>query len=145
KLAERIAMIRANRGQMVTKPKKAKRAPFKLRPSGLPAVGLLWKNLIGAGQMFTWRFWLIICCVTIPIAMSLAVNPRTGELSLMLGVLAAVFIPLSLFLGPQLVRHDFRQDLRMADVIKTYPLPGWQVALGELMAPALILTAVQWL
>ncbi len=144
KMAERIATIRANRGQMVSKPKKGKRAPFQLQPEGLPAVGLLWKNLIGAGQMFTWRFWLIIVCVSIPTGMSFTMNARTAELSTMVGMLALVFIPLSVLIGPQLVRQDFRQDLPMADVLKAYPLAGWQVALGELLAPALILTAAQW-
>ena len=32
----------------------------------------------------------------------------------------------------------------MMDVLRTYPLPGWQLALGELLAPAAILTAAQW-
>jgi hypothetical protein len=42
------------------------------------------------------------------------------------------------------MRQDFRQDLPLADVLKMYPLRGWQVALGELLAPAVILTAIQW-
>jgi hypothetical protein len=145
RMAERIASIRANRGQMMRKPKKGKRPPFNLRPEGLPAMGLFWKNLIGAGQMFTWRFWLIIVVVTVPTAATFASNPKTVELSIIVGTLALTFLPLSLFIGPQLVRQDFRHDLPMADVIKAYPLPGWQVALGELMAPAVILTALQWL
>ena len=32
--------------------------PFKLRPTGPPAVALLWKNLISAGQAFTLRIWI---------------------------------------------------------------------------------------
>ena len=48
-------------------------------------------------------------------------------------------------MGPQFVRQDFRHDLPMADVLKTYPLRGWQMALGELLAPAVILTGFQWL
>jgi hypothetical protein len=30
-------------------------------------------------------------------------------------------------------------------VLKIYPLRGWQVALGELLAPVLILTGIQWM
>jgi len=37
-----------------------------------------------------------------------------------------------------------RQDLANADILKMYPLRGWQVVLGELLAPAAILTGVQW-
>ncbi len=145
RLAEKIATIRANRGQMITKPKKGKRAPFKLQPEGLRAVALFWKNLIGAGQMFTWRFWLIIVCITVPTAASLSTGSKTAELSVMVGMVALMLVPMSLLIGPQLVRQDFRHDLPMTDVIKAYPLPGWQIALGELLAPAVILTATQWL
>jgi hypothetical protein len=34
--------------------------------------------------------------------------------------------------------------LRVADVLKLYPMPGWQVVLGEILAPAAILAAAQW-
>jgi hypothetical protein len=44
-----------------------------------------------------------------------------------------------------LLRQDFRQDLPLADLLKTYPLRGWQLALGEILAPVAILTCIQWL
>ena len=50
----------------------------------------------------------------------------------------------SVILGPQFVRQDFRQDLAAADLLKLYPVPSWQIALGELLAPTLILTVLQW-
>jgi hypothetical protein len=51
----------------------------------------------------------------------------------------------SLLLGPQLLRQDLRKDLALADMLKLYPMRGWQIALGELLAPAVILTVIQWL
>jgi hypothetical protein len=60
-------------------------------------------------------------------------------------MIAAMFLVWSLMLGPQILRQDFRQDLPLADVLKSYPLPGWQLALGELLAPAAILTGIQWI
>jgi hypothetical protein len=51
----------------------------------------------------------------------------------------------SLFLGAQIVRCDFRRDLNVMDVLKMFPLRGWQVVIGELLAPLVILTVVQWL
>ena len=62
----------------------------------------------------------------------------------MLGMIAAVLMLWSLLLGPQFLRQDFRQDLPLADILKSYPLRGWQLALGELLAPAAVLTGVQW-
>jgi len=156
KMAERIATIRANRGMTTGKPSKKKRAPFKLQPVGLPAVGLLWKNLIGAGQSFTWRFWLIWAWLAIIVGFSsgmtamaarssAGMNPKVMGVLVIAGMIAGMFLFMSLVIGPQLVRQDFRHDLPMADVLKAYPMRGWEVALGELLAPTVILTGVQWL
>jgi hypothetical protein len=43
------------------------------------------------------------------------------------------------------LRNDLRQDLPVADMLKLYPMPGWQVVLGEVLAPAAMLAGVQWL
>ncbi|MDB6064175.1 MAG: hypothetical protein JWR26_383 [Pedosphaera sp.] len=145
KMAERVASIRANRGQATGKPAKKKRAPFKLRPNGWPAVGFLWKNLISAGQAFTLRFWLIWIFIAIVMGTGLGNNPGTMSFGRMVGLMALVLLGISFVLGPQIVRQDFRHDLPMMDVLKTYPLSGWELALGELLAPAVILTGMQWL
>ncbi|HTU02122.1 MAG TPA: hypothetical protein VMG58_09910, partial [Candidatus Sulfotelmatobacter sp.] len=51
----------------------------------------------------------------------------------------------TLLVGPQVARQDLRSDLPNADILKTYPLEGWRLALGELLAPTAILTLVLWL
>jgi hypothetical protein len=43
------------------------------------------------------------------------------------------------------LRLDFRHDLPLADVLKTFPLRGWQIALGEILAPVVVLAVFQWL
>src|SRR5271157_4813186 len=50
KTAERMTAIRSGNWQAARKPKTAGRSPFQLRPTGLPAVALFWKNLISAGS-----------------------------------------------------------------------------------------------
>jgi hypothetical protein len=42
-------------------------------------------------------------------------------------------------------RQDLRLDLPNADILKTYPLRGWQVVFGEILAPVAIVTALLWL
>jgi hypothetical protein len=61
-----------------------------------------------------------------------------------LGMVAAMLIVWSLLFGPQFLRQDFRQDLPLADMLKVFPMRGWQIALGELLAPMTILTGLQW-
>ena len=58
---------------------------------------------------------------------------------------ALVFAAYTLIVGPQFARQDIRSDLGQADILKTYPLPGWQIVLGELLAPIAILTGILWL
>ncbi len=47
--------------------------------------------------------------------------------------------------GPVGLRLDFRQDVERLDQLKALPLAGWQVALGELLAPAMLLGAAELL
>jgi hypothetical protein len=51
----------------------------------------------------------------------------------------------TLLVGPQLVRQDLRSDLPNIDLLKTYPLAGWQVVLGEMLAPIAILSGLLWI
>jgi len=145
KLAEKVAAVRSGNWQAANEKRKAKRPPFVLRPVGWPAVALLWKNLIGAGQAFTLRLWIIIAVSVV--AMLVAMRGVGGDSNWLglVGVLAATFGGWALLIGPQIVRQDLRQDLPNADVLKTFPMRGWQVALGEILAPTIILTGVQWL
>jgi ABC-2 type transport system permease protein len=62
-----------------------------------------------------------------------------------LGTAFLVFSAYALVLGPQLARQDFRSDISNTDILKTYPLRGWQIMLGELLTPAAVLTGIIWL
>jgi hypothetical protein len=146
KFAERIAAVRAGGGwHSVDKPKKRKSPPFALQPTGIYAVAFLWKNLISAGHAFTLRTWIFLAlfavCAGVPIGLT---SSSTGWLLPAVGILTVLFTGYSVLLGPALLRQDLRQDLANADILKMYPLRGWQVVLGELLAPAAILTGVQW-
>ena len=144
RMAEKIAAVRAGNWRATQRKPKVKRPPFKLRPAGSPAIALLWKNLVSAGQAFTWRVWFTLA-VFVTVA-SLAVGQGSGSTGLReaLGIIALMLIVWSLLIGQQFFRQDFRQDLAAADVLKTYPLRGWELALGELLTPAVILTSIQW-
>jgi ABC-2 type transport system permease protein len=67
KMAERMAAARAGRDLQAPTTKKRRRPPFKLGATGFPPVAFLWKNLIGAGQAFTLRFWLLLVCIVLSV------------------------------------------------------------------------------
>ena len=145
KLAVRIAAVRAGNWQGAKKNQKARRPWFKLAATGPSATALLWKNLIGVGQVLSVRLWIILIVVVVAVGVGLG-NGRTGQnLSFVAAILVATALGYSLLLGPQLLRLDFRQDLPLADILKTFPLRGWQIALGEILAPVVVLAACQWL
>jgi len=147
KLAERMAAIRGGNWQAARQSKKKSRAPFTLRPAGSAWVALFWKNLISAGQFVTARVWLLLVWVAIIGGVVLQSQSARGGGGVGMGVifLVGMLLAMSLFSGPQMLRNDLRQDLPAADILKMLPLPGWQVVLGEVLAPVAILAGVQWL
>ncbi len=145
RLADKIAAARAGNWRNGNRQFKKRRGAFILQPEGAPAVGFLWKNLIGAGQIFTFRLWLVLAIAGVFMCMAIGQGSRGDNLVSVVGMISGAFLVWSVLLGPQILRQDFRQDLALADVLKSYPLRGWQIALGELLGPAVILTGIQWL
>ena len=144
KVAEKVAAVRAGNWQAAQKQPRRKRPPFKLRPTGPPAIALLWKNLISAGQAFSLRIWVSLAVFAVCASVGIGQASRGSGLRPVLGMIAAMLMLWSLLLGTQILRQDFRQDLPLADILKTYPMRSWQLALGELLAPAAALTGIQW-
>ncbi|MCU0787387.1 MAG: putative ABC exporter domain-containing protein [Verrucomicrobia bacterium] len=144
RLAERVAAARAGklRGGGVV---RARRPPFNLAPKGSPAVAFFWKNLVAAGQMFNKRLLIVLAIMCVAAFFGMSGSSHSGGFLSLLGMFALMMLVWSILLGPQVLAQDFRQDFKMADLIKVYPMRGWQVALGELLAPAVILTCIQWL
>jgi hypothetical protein len=145
KLAEKLAAVRSGNWRSAGKKLKQKRAPFKLQPTGPAFVALFWKNLINAGSAFTARTWISVTIFVVVLSFSVHGSHSSSSWTLVIGMGAAMFCAWTLLLGPQLIRQDFRHDLPQMDMLKVFPLRGWQVALGEILAPAVILAAIQWL
>ena len=144
KMAERISAIRTGRSSPFTAPSRRKRSPFTLRPKGFVPVAFLWKNLISAGSGFSFRAWLILLYFTIIAGFAISSGGHHMAFGEIAGIVVLILFEFTFLLGPQFVRFDFRQDLAQADILKSYPVPSWQLALGELMAPVVVLSAVQW-
>lgn len=142
-----VAQVRAGQYRFGTETLKARRSPFLLRDTGRPEISFLWKNLLSTRSYFNLRTFGVSAAVILvgsrwlPAAgtdVAAAVKAVGIGISLVIGFYL-------LLLGPHLARQDLRSDLANADVLKTYPLHGWQVILGELLTPMAILTGMTWL
>lgn len=145
KLAEKLAAVRAGNWRTAGKKLKQKRPPFRLHATGPAFMALFWKNLINAGSAFTARIWIFVTVFVAVMSFSMHGVRSNTNWMLVVGSAAAMLGAWALLLGPQMVRQDFRHDLPQMDMLKAFPLRDWQVALGEILAPAAILTAIQWL
>ncbi|HNQ91258.1 MAG TPA: putative ABC exporter domain-containing protein, partial [Verrucomicrobiota bacterium] len=122
---------------------RPRRDPFRLAPLGLPEIGFLWKNLIVAGSTFSVRFWVSLGVGLVVAAMAMKGAMRGSAGPPMLGMLLLVSAVLSLVVGPQVATFDLRQSFGTLEVLKTLPVPGWRLVLGEVAASWVVLTVVQ--
>lgn len=151
---KRSAMLAAARkGEVRVTPETGKaRIPlFTLRPLGPHATAFLWKSFIRAGGRRTlgrWAaFFLALAAGSFWLSHQNAEAPSTTvvTLSIIIGTGCYFALLLSLVLVGQQAAGQLRQGIAGMDLLKTYPLPGWQFALGELLGPVLMGTAIQWI
>jgi len=127
---------------------RARKSPFQLRGQGRPEMAFLWKNLIGIQSWFNWRILAILLGTGAFFILTLLrkTHPTTAAAYAPLVLITAAFAAFYvMLLGPQLVRQDLRSDLLNADLLKGYPLPGWQIVFGQMLTPAILLTGMLWL
>jgi len=125
-----------------------RRPPFDLSRVRQPEFAFLWKNLLSTTRpWFTPRVWLgcALALILLFTAGRITLGNTYWKLGGAMATLGAAAAALTLLYGPLLTRLDLRQDLANADILKTYPLPGWRVLLGELLTPIAILTGIVWL
>jgi hypothetical protein len=145
--AARAAGVRGASPEAWAPKRKPLSGPFPLGAKGPPEVAFLWKNLLSIQSAFFGRRALTLI-MAIAFIGSFLIGKTGRPMGESLGTLVLVFCGIiagyTVVLGPQLVRQDLRNDLPNMDILKTYPLPAWRLALGELLAPVAILTAVLW-
>ncbi len=126
-------------------PTKGRRPSFKLAGTGRPEFAFLWKNLLGTWEWLNPRTWLWCALAIVGVTVWVQLHPDWRGWLIAYGPVALIIGGYTLVVGPQLARQDIRSDLPNADLLKTYPLPGWQIVLGEMLAPTAILTGILWL
>jgi len=126
-------------------PARARSEVFRL-PDGAPAeIAFLWKNLSSTWSGFRLRT-LLACAGAILVGCHwLSLEEFGHPILRALGWGASILGGYTLLIGPQYARQDLRSDLSHVDLLKSYPLPGWRIVLGELLAPVAILGSILWL
>jgi hypothetical protein len=125
--------------------RKARTPAFTLRSNGRPEVAFLWKNLLATGAFFRPRPILVLAIILGSASLWVSRQPDLEPVCVVLSVAGLVILILTVLLGPQVARQDLRTDLANADILKTYPLRGWQIVLGEMLTPVAILSVVFWI
>lgn len=147
KRGETIARLRSGRGLRLGGKAKARSGPFRLADRLPVEAAFLWKNLMVAPPYLNRKVFLGAAVVIYAGLAWLKGHPDFGgpKMAAAAGVIALVLLAYLLLFGPQLARNDLRGDIMNADMLKAYPLPGWRILLGSLLAPTVLLTAIAWL
>jgi hypothetical protein len=144
RLAATLAAARAGNWSASGSKRRSAKPWFKLAATGPPATALFWKNLVSAGQIFTLRMAISIALVLVFVFLGVGRGVYSSNVFMAMSIVIAVLLFWSVLIGPQVLRQDLRQDLELADVLKSYPIKRWQIVLGELLAPAVMLSVAQW-
>lgn len=124
---------------------KARDAPFDLSRVRRPELAFLWKNLLFSREYLRPRTALIAAGIILVGCSWLARQPDYEYIRVTLAMFSLGVAAYAVVLGPQLARQDLRSDLLNMDILKTYPLHGWQIVLGEILTPMAIVTVMLWL
>ena len=147
KLSSRIEAARKGKlGRTVEPGQKVRRSPFRLAPAGPPETAFVWRSLTETLRHVSPRFLIVLAvlaAVLLPIAADMG---RTSKgVPLGAAVISVVSIGLSVMLvigGPTLLGCSLRNDLEMAEVLKSLPVPGprlFRSYLASAVAPSALL------
>jgi hypothetical protein len=138
----RIQMMRGGMGSIVPRRTGRVRLTLPTFPWWGGMGPIAWRQLTTAcrnwGRLILLAFYFT--CMMIP----LVVSAKGPERALPLAPgLAAMVMGLTIFLTP-MVSFDFRGDVDRMDILKSLPLTGFSLATGQLIAPVVLVSLIQW-
>lgn len=144
--AQKIATTveRVRKGSSLFRVSKRRQDPFKLRSTGPHAFAFLWKGLLGAGFWGMPRNWLIFGGLVIATVGSLLSIPSLAFIRPIFSVICAGIGAYILFLVPLMSQRGIPALMQRMEVVKSYPLPGWKVVLGEMLTPIVMISVLEW-
>ena len=149
---KRAAFLAAHRkGEFRARPmSKARIALWRLRATGFAPMAFLWKACIkfGGRRSFTlWTFLFVVLFAAAGMARDQVQGKPSGPILFVIIAICVICyasLLISLIMIGQQASSQLRQAMGSLDMVKTYPLPGWQIALGELLGAVAVGTMLQW-
>ena len=144
----RAAMIAARqRGDMRIRPAstKVREALFQLPPLGPRIVAFAWKALIQMGGKQSFRNGLVGAIVAAAFCLVVVMMPAWKAAHPIVFLVPFGAFLFLLIAPPNQATVQFRRGTELMDLLKTYPVSGWQVVGGELLSVAIRSTGLQWL
>lgn len=145
RLARRLDALRAGGATAVLASAKARPVPFRLSDSAIPEVAIAWKGLIAMSRSLVLRIFAIALplCLAIVLAIFVYLPGPAMRTGVAVGVLAGTVLLMLLMVGPVFSGGGgLASNLTRLDFLRTLPLSGARVVLGEALAPALVLTGL---
>ncbi|HJQ66951.1 MAG TPA: hypothetical protein VJ816_11255, partial [Gemmatimonadales bacterium] len=145
KVARRIDAMRRGRVDVPTRPGGVARPLLPLGPSGRPAGAIVWKNVTGALREFRPRTLVMIAVLVVAMGWSLGGvggEGGAGGAGALVAVLCLALTGVVVLFGPLALRYDLRRDLELLDVLKSWPIPARELIAAQVLAPALLISAV---
>ncbi len=117
---------------------------WQLRAAGRPEVAFIWKGVLQTFRTVDRRVLLrMLLILAWMIGASLFVTRARGLL-LVFGVFATWGALFSIFMAPQVIRMDMREDLAHLELLKTWPIRGADLLRGEILWPSFVVTVLAW-
>lgn len=115
-----------------------------LHPTGEPAAALAWSQVLAfTGDIRPTTLALLAASAGTVLAMLVGAGGSFAEAAGAAAGMAAVLAAMTFVFGPLALRYDLRRDLGRLELLRTFPIePRWLV-IGELAAPAILLTLVE--
>ncbi len=146
KRAERRAAMRSGRRSKVADAHIGGDRPaiFPLRPTGHPAVALLWKNSVSFSRQMQVASPVFVVAVLVILYLFVVIltgSPKQGADAI--GLILVASGGMLTALGPMAIRNDLRDDMARLDVLRSYPLPASALVAAEVAASTISLTVLQ--
>lgn len=139
-VAERVDLQPQRRGRTYV----VRRVPWTLAPVGAPETAFMWKGALQSSRTVDRRLLIRGLVILAWIVGSSLLVSRSRGLTALMSVGAIWGAMFALLMGPQMIRVDLRQDLARLDWLRTLPVRGAAIVRGQLLWPALSVTALTW-